>query len=143
MAQLVKLAKRFQRALDSVSEPLASPSTDADAAGRALLTELNTVEQSSPGIPSSRFLEPLVLKTQLVPSIVAYLERIPWAAATPEQFVEMLSSSAAFAACADMLALLSECPCKTADGKQLQTTEDNSGSRMAATLLRQVRLCFA
>ena len=124
VAQLVKLAKRFQRALDSVSDPLASPG--ASAAGRALLNVLGSVEQSSQGAPCSIYLEPVVLKTQLVPSIVAYLERIPWAAATPQQCFGMLSSSDALRACAHMLSNLIFFP-------------NEPEYEMAGTVLHQVR----
>ena len=89
MAELVKLAKRFQRALDRASDPLASPSTDADAEDLALCKKVMPLLVSSGDSPGSRYLEPLVLKTQLLPSMVAYLERIPWAAVTPQQFLEM------------------------------------------------------
>ena len=130
MAQLVKLAKRFQRALDNASDPLTSPAASADAAGQALMKQTDSLPRSSRGGPASRYLEPLVRKTQLLPSIVAYLERIRWAAVTPQKFVEISSEKKALTACVDMLLHLCFFP----------TEPEYSGrNEMAGTVLRQVR----
>ena len=76
MAQLLKLAQRYQRALDGID---GSTRDAAHAAGQALWRAVHAAEL---GGSSQRdlALRPVVLQTALATSIVAHFERIPWAA---------------------------------------------------------------
>ena len=87
---------------------------------------------SSSGYPMLSDLEPLVTKTTLAASIVAFLERIPWAAVTRQMLRQPEGTPlAAVRACHLVLAPLSTCA-------MLLTI----GSAVGPLLMHQVRPSF-
>lgn len=92
MTRLHDLALQFQQALNSFSAPFTHSA--ADAVGQALHEEILMavhVCAAHPWEDSSEdysVLEPIILRTTLATSIVAYFERIPWEALTPQMLSE-------------------------------------------------------
>jgi hypothetical protein len=84
MAELIELALQYQQALDGHSA--AATSTAVEATGLAL--ELAMREAAFPaagdGSAAWKVFQPIILQTTLATSIVAYFERTPWAALTPQ-----------------------------------------------------------
>lgn len=126
MPQLYKLALQFQHALDGTCGSLSS--TAADDAGASLMTAL------MPGLSDGSdedhsFLEPIILRSKLAASIVAYWERIPWGALT----LQTLSAAAVrtLGFCRELFPLLFYCAMGAA-------AASNGRSPVGALLLRQV-----
>ena len=76
MARMVQMARQFQEALDDVSAP------DTRVAAGLAAPIVSCVEQRVGGRMDVAALEPVILQTTLASSMVAFLERVPWAAAT-------------------------------------------------------------
>lgn len=91
MAQLYELALRYQQALDGLHGSISS--VEADAAGRGLHHAMSDMvkgaDSSGASAPEARpSFAPIVLRTTLASSIVAYVESIPWAQVTPQMLHE-------------------------------------------------------
>lgn len=84
MVQLLALALQYRAALEGLSESSMSPT--AVSAGLALLKEMSEVFQAAGASLGSKWkaLQPIFLRTTLVPSIVAYWERIQWSELSTE-----------------------------------------------------------
>ena len=79
MARLLELARRYQHALDGLSE---STRDAASAAGLALWRAVPPEMTGGQRNRDLRKLEPIVLRTTLATTMVTYLERIPWGKVT-------------------------------------------------------------
>lgn len=135
MAPLLKLADAFQKALDGVENPLTNDA--ADAKGLALFRAIFSTPGSSQGSgPGFKVLEPLIIKTKLATSMVAYLERIPWETATPKMLCNRAGTppnTTAVQHCAGLLLFFGHCPLAA-----LEKSRDR-GINVCKSFLRQVR----
>lgn len=80
MAELLDLARQYQRALDGALGP--SGSVAADSAGKALCEAMQAVYDAAPdgSDAGTQAVASIVLQTTLAASITTYFERVPWAA---------------------------------------------------------------
>lgn len=122
MAELQKLARRYQRALDGLSD---STRDAASGAGQALMRAVSEAKtEGSDGVPA---VETLILRTTLATSIVTHLERIPWAAVTLPMLSHLQGSVLSeVAVCTAVLRAL------------LRSALASASTKAAALLLRQV-----
>lgn len=97
MAPPLKLAQKFEKALESLSGPATSAAAShyqaAEDAGRALQVALesNLVSRAGDQFVLNRYInvmQPIIRRTTLAASIATYLQRIPWAAVTPRMLAE-------------------------------------------------------
>lgn len=83
MAQLHKLALKYQRALDAVNGSVSSSA--ADVVGEELFHAIEaTMQPEAASEKDLSVLDPIILRTTLAASIAAYFECILWAAVTPD-----------------------------------------------------------
>ena len=85
MAQLLDLASKYQQALDMACTGATAEA--ADASGRAFSGALqNAMRGAESEVMAAS--EPIVLRTTLIVSIIAYFQRIPWTEVTPQMLVK-------------------------------------------------------
>lgn len=141
MAQLLRLAQQFQEALDAV--PVSGSSDAAELAGnelyRAMCAAVTATGSSISQLNRSgvEALQPIIIESVLAISIAAFLERLPWAAATPEMLCQPAGTPfAAVRNCINVLASLFRSAAAAA-------ATDNGGTSLeAGILLRQVHTPF-
>ena len=129
MAQLRDLALRYQRTLGSVNGFTRSDA--ATQAGLALVESLDAAVTAAGAVPDPwQAFEPVMHETALAASIVAYWERLPWTALTPQQLCEQTFLSNTMVDCM-ILCTLAQCA---------DVADDRSpdASPMASSLLKQV-----
>ena len=136
MATLLRLAKRFQKALDSARDGTSASQAAALEAGTALHdVALTAIQAGNLDVDDDgSFMAPIIMRTTLAASIVAYLERIPWAAVTP-QMLRAPRDCMPLAAVDPgicVLALLVQCARVAGNDPRYDSPEPS-------TLLRQVR----
>lgn len=129
MAGLHRLALQYQQALDS--DRGTAPGGAVEAAGGALVCAVHQAMFSPEGFAKDpSVLEPIILRTTLAASLVEAVERIPWAAATPQMLSDTRGTPLAVADNGGWLLLHLCSAAEKAEGSQT----------VPALLLRQV--CF-
>ena len=130
MAPLQRLALQYQKALDSLSGPAGGAA--ANAAGRALLTAIAEATSGTGSLTSAETMHPVIKRTTLAASIVAYWERFPWAELT----LQMLHFGAALQVSSIMLGRM------YASASDADEDGRASDPRDVLLLLQQVRPSF-
>ena len=127
MAHLVELAQRYKKILDGLS---CTASTTAEYSAGWLLYKAMTAALGDP-YHKWKALEPIVLKTKLAASIVAYLERVPRVALIPQLLWEAEGAHpTAVAIAITVLGIILHCATEAA--------HDSNNSSVPAIMLRQV-----
>ena len=84
MGELIELALQYQQALDGNSATATSAAVETKGSVLELAMSRAVLPTAGDDSATWKVLQPIILQTTLATSIVAYFERTPWAALTPQ-----------------------------------------------------------